>query len=152
MPFYLFQAADAPYPRLPAWTEDASECAHSSIPISATELWAAHRRQECHFASDHHEVCHRVLQHHWGYSTQHWDLWVVSETSSEQYGDGAECGINRLAVGCWGWSASLLARCGGARMCYIFHETFGRTLESIDPLAGLTMLDILTAIRNATVS
>uniref|UniRef100_A0ACB8ELD1 Dynamin-1-like protein n=1 Tax=Sphaerodactylus townsendi TaxID=933632 RepID=A0ACB8ELD1_9SAUR len=42
--------------------------------------------------------------------------------------------------------------CGGARMCYIFHETFGRTLESIDPLAGLTMLDILTAIRNATVS
>uniref|UniRef100_A0A674JUU1 Dynamin-type G domain-containing protein n=1 Tax=Terrapene triunguis TaxID=2587831 RepID=A0A674JUU1_9SAUR len=41
-------------------------------------------------------------------------------------------------------------RCGGARMCYIFHETFGRTLESIDPLAGLTMLDILTAIRNAT--
>lgn len=37
-------------------------------------------------------------------------------------------------------------------MCYIFHETFGRTLESIDPLAGLTMLDILTAIRNATVS
>ncbi|XP_074926908.1 dynamin-1-like protein isoform X4 [Chelonoidis abingdonii] len=40
--------------------------------------------------------------------------------------------------------------CGGARMCYIFHETFGRTLESIDPLAGLTMLDILTAIRNAT--
>uniref|UniRef100_H3ATZ3 Dynamin-1-like protein n=2 Tax=Latimeria chalumnae TaxID=7897 RepID=H3ATZ3_LATCH len=40
--------------------------------------------------------------------------------------------------------------CGGARICYIFHETFGRTLESIDPLAGLTMLDILTAIRNAT--
>uniref|UniRef100_A0A8D2J390 Dynamin-1-like protein n=1 Tax=Varanus komodoensis TaxID=61221 RepID=A0A8D2J390_VARKO len=30
------------------------------------------------------------------------------------------------------------------------HWTFGRTLESIDPLAGLTMLDILTAIRNAT--
>ncbi|XP_043936035.1 dynamin-1-like protein isoform X2 [Protopterus annectens] len=40
--------------------------------------------------------------------------------------------------------------CGGARICYIFHETFGRTLESIDPLAGLTTLDILTAIRNAT--
>ncbi|XP_039629825.1 dynamin-1-like protein isoform X2 [Polypterus senegalus] len=40
--------------------------------------------------------------------------------------------------------------CGGARICYIFHETFGRTLESIDPLSGLTMLDILTAIRNAT--
>uniref|UniRef100_A0A8C7ZNG3 Interferon-induced GTP-binding protein Mx n=1 Tax=Oryzias sinensis TaxID=183150 RepID=A0A8C7ZNG3_9TELE len=40
--------------------------------------------------------------------------------------------------------------CGGARICYIFHETFGRTLQSIDPLGGLTDLDILTAIRNAT--
>nr|CAG4649969.1 EOG090X01UE [Sida crystallina] len=40
--------------------------------------------------------------------------------------------------------------CGGARICYIFHETFGRTLESICPLIGLTTLDILTAIRNAT--
>ncbi|XP_060678385.1 dynamin-1-like protein isoform X2 [Hemiscyllium ocellatum] len=40
--------------------------------------------------------------------------------------------------------------CGGARICYIFHETFGRTLESIDPLTGLTTLDVLTAIRNAT--
>lgn len=37
-------------------------------------------------------------------------------------------------------------------MCYIFHETFGRTLQSIDPLGGLTDLDVLTAIRNATVS
>ncbi|XP_023931840.1 dynamin-1-like protein isoform X3 [Lingula anatina] len=40
--------------------------------------------------------------------------------------------------------------CGGARICYIFHETFGKTLNSIDPLGGLTQLDILTAIRNAT--
>ncbi|CAI9737438.1 dynamin-1-like protein isoform X2 [Octopus vulgaris] len=40
--------------------------------------------------------------------------------------------------------------CGGARICYIFHETFGRTLESVDPLGGLTTLDVLTAIRNAT--
>uniref|UniRef100_A0A6A7FUA8 dynamin GTPase n=1 Tax=Hirondellea gigas TaxID=1518452 RepID=A0A6A7FUA8_9CRUS len=40
--------------------------------------------------------------------------------------------------------------CGGARICYIFHETFGRTLDSIHPLAGLTQMDILTAIRNAT--
>ncbi|XP_062338985.1 dynamin-1-like protein isoform X2 [Osmerus eperlanus] len=40
--------------------------------------------------------------------------------------------------------------CGGARICYIFHETFGRTLESVDPLGGLNTLDILTAIRNAT--
>ncbi|KAL1491637.1 hypothetical protein ABEB36_012206 [Hypothenemus hampei] len=39
--------------------------------------------------------------------------------------------------------------CGGARICYIFHETFGRTLDSIEPLAGLTKMDILTAIRNA---
>ncbi|ESO12075.1 hypothetical protein HELRODRAFT_105218 [Helobdella robusta] len=40
--------------------------------------------------------------------------------------------------------------CGGARICYIFHETFGRTLKSVDPLVGLTQLEILTAIRNAT--
>ncbi|KAJ7317210.1 hypothetical protein JRQ81_003372 [Phrynocephalus forsythii] len=40
--------------------------------------------------------------------------------------------------------------CGGARICYIFHKTFGHTLESMEPLAGLTTLDILTAIRNAT--
>ena len=40
--------------------------------------------------------------------------------------------------------------CGGARICYIFHETFGRTLDSIHPLTGLTYMDILTAIRNAT--
>lgn len=41
--------------------------------------------------------------------------------------------------------------CGGARICYIFHETFGRALESVDPLGGLSQFDILTAIRNATV-
>ncbi|XP_065355788.1 dynamin-1-like protein [Calliphora vicina] len=40
--------------------------------------------------------------------------------------------------------------CGGARICYIFHETFGRTLDSIHPLSGLSKMDILTAIRNAT--
>jgi dynamin 1-like protein len=39
--------------------------------------------------------------------------------------------------------------CGGARICYIFHETFGRTLDSIHPLSGLTSMDILTAIRNS---
>jgi len=43
-------------------------------------------------------------------------------------------------------------RCGGARICYIFHETFGRTLRHVDPLGGLSQFDILTAIRNATVS
>ncbi|XP_018407257.1 PREDICTED: dynamin-1-like protein isoform X2 [Cyphomyrmex costatus] len=40
--------------------------------------------------------------------------------------------------------------CGGARICYIFHETFGKTLDSINPLADLSKVDILTAIRNAT--
>lgn len=41
--------------------------------------------------------------------------------------------------------------CGGARICYIFHETFFKTLSKIHPLSGLSTLDILTAIRNATV-
>ncbi|XP_020279385.1 dynamin-1-like protein isoform X2 [Pseudomyrmex gracilis] len=40
--------------------------------------------------------------------------------------------------------------CGGARICYIFHETFSKTLESINPLGGLTKYDIQTAILNAT--
>ncbi|XP_062522189.1 dynamin-1-like protein isoform X2 [Corticium candelabrum] len=40
--------------------------------------------------------------------------------------------------------------CGGARICYIFHETFGRTLESVNPLDGLNATDVLTAIQNAT--
>lgn len=39
---------------------------------------------------------------------------------------------------------------GGARICYIFHETFNRALNKIDPLCELTSGDILTAIRNAT--
>ena len=39
---------------------------------------------------------------------------------------------------------------GGARICYIFHDIFGRTLEAVDPLEGLTINDIRTAIRNAT--
>lgn len=41
-------------------------------------------------------------------------------------------------------------RCGGARICYIFHETFGKVLDSIHPLTGLSKMDVLTAIRNAT--
>lgn len=40
--------------------------------------------------------------------------------------------------------------CGGARICFIFHETFGRALNGIYPLDGLSKWDILTAIRNAT--
>jgi dynamin 1-like protein len=43
------------------------------------------------------------------------------------------------------------SRCGGARICYIFHETFGKTLQSVDALEGLSTIDILTAIMNATV-
>lgn len=39
--------------------------------------------------------------------------------------------------------------CGGARICYIFHETFGSALELLDPLGNLSQLDVLTAIRNA---
>ncbi|CAF3703427.1 unnamed protein product [Rotaria sp. Silwood1] len=39
--------------------------------------------------------------------------------------------------------------CGGARICYIFHEIFAHTLDSIHPLDNLTTFDILTAIRNA---
>ncbi|CAK5051567.1 unnamed protein product [Meloidogyne enterolobii] len=31
--------------------------------------------------------------------------------------------------------------CGGARICYIFHETFTRALEDFDPLANLNKLD-----------
>ena len=45
-----------------------------------------------------------------------------------------------------------VCRCGGARICYIFHEIFGATLEKMNALGGLTTKDILTAIRNATVS
>ena len=44
-----------------------------------------------------------------------------------------------------------LCRCGGARICYIFHDIFGRTLEIMDAMEGLATRDILTAIRNATV-
>jgi len=40
--------------------------------------------------------------------------------------------------------------CGGARICYIFHDIFGKTLQNFDALQGLTTKDILTAIRNAT--
>lgn len=40
--------------------------------------------------------------------------------------------------------------CGGARIGFIFHETFGRALESVDPLQGLSAIEILTAIRNVT--
>ncbi|CAH3027598.1 unnamed protein product [Porites evermanni] len=40
--------------------------------------------------------------------------------------------------------------CGGARICYIFHDIFGRTLEIMDAMEGLATKDILTAIRNAT--
>ena len=43
-------------------------------------------------------------------------------------------------------------RCGGARICYIFHDIFGKTLQNMDALGGLSTRDILTAIRNATVS
>lgn len=38
---------------------------------------------------------------------------------------------------------------GGARICYIFHQTFTEALHSIKPLEGLTRTDVLHAISNA---
>lgn len=38
--------------------------------------------------------------------------------------------------------------CGGARICYIFHETFGRTLDGIHPLTGKGDLDSRTFFQN----
>ena len=38
---------------------------------------------------------------------------------------------------------------GGARICYIFHQTFAEALKAIEPLEGLTRSDILHAISNA---
>ena len=40
--------------------------------------------------------------------------------------------------------------CGGARIYYIFNSVFGNSLETIDPTANLSVLDIRTAIRNST--
>lgn len=39
---------------------------------------------------------------------------------------------------------------GGARICYVFTETFGVALDRVDPMENLSSLEILTAIRNAT--
>jgi dynamin 1-like protein len=39
---------------------------------------------------------------------------------------------------------------GGARINFIFNEIFGKCIDGFDPLDGLTMNDIRTAIRNAT--
>ena len=38
---------------------------------------------------------------------------------------------------------------GGARISYIFNEIFGKTVKLLDPFAGLTDIDIRTAIANA---
>eukprot|EP01116_Phalansterium_solitarium_P013956 TRINITY_DN31424_c0_g1_i1.p1 TRINITY_DN31424_c0_g1~~TRINITY_DN31424_c0_g1_i1.p1 ORF type:complete len:784 (+),score=272.29 TRINITY_DN31424_c0_g1_i1:89-2353(+) len=38
---------------------------------------------------------------------------------------------------------------GGARIRYIFHDTFAKQLGSLDPLEGLSVNDIKNAIRNA---
>ncbi|XP_046840878.1 dynamin-1-like protein [Xenia sp. Carnegie-2017] len=40
--------------------------------------------------------------------------------------------------------------CGGARISYIFHDTFGKKLQNMDALGDLSTTDILTAIQNAT--
>ncbi|KAL8907579.1 MAG: hypothetical protein Q9207_001316 [Kuettlingeria erythrocarpa] len=39
---------------------------------------------------------------------------------------------------------------GGARIYYIFNSVFGNSLETIDPIQNLSVLDIRTAIRNST--
>eukprot|EP01114_Cavostelium_apophysatum_P006134 TRINITY_DN1737_c0_g1_i2.p1 TRINITY_DN1737_c0_g1~~TRINITY_DN1737_c0_g1_i2.p1 ORF type:complete len:581 (-),score=199.30 TRINITY_DN1737_c0_g1_i2:39-1781(-) len=39
---------------------------------------------------------------------------------------------------------------GGARIRYILHDSFAKHLEKIDALEGITVLDIRTAIRNAS--
>ncbi|KAI1708738.1 dynamin central region domain-containing protein [Ditylenchus destructor] len=39
---------------------------------------------------------------------------------------------------------------GGARICYIFYETFGQALQKVDPMDSLSPVEVLTAIRNAT--
>lgn len=38
---------------------------------------------------------------------------------------------------------------GGARICYIFHQTFSQALSNIRPLEGLSRSDVLHAISNA---
>ena len=38
---------------------------------------------------------------------------------------------------------------GGARICYIFHNTFSQALNDIQPLEGLRRTDVLHAISNA---
>lgn len=45
--------------------------------------------------------------------------------------------------------ASIKELGGGARIYYIFDETFGHALDSINPTDNLTNQDIMTAIRNA---
>lgn len=40
--------------------------------------------------------------------------------------------------------------CGGARINYIFNESFGKALNSIHPLTGFSKNAILTAIKNAS--
>ncbi|SCU96907.1 LANO_0E14664g1_1 [Lachancea nothofagi CBS 11611] len=40
--------------------------------------------------------------------------------------------------------------CGGARIYYIYNNIFGHSLESINPTADLSTIDIQTAIRNST--
>ncbi len=41
---------------------------------------------------------------------------------------------------------------GGARISYIFNEMFAKCVDSMDATEGLTLNDIRTAIRNATVT
>lgn len=139
------QVTDAPHQRLPAWAEDQDQCAGSPVPVFTQQLRRTRRWQERHVAAAHHQVCGRVLQHHRGHGQVHRDSWAVSYTTH------SHTLLAPSLCRCVHCGSLPSFRCGGARICYIFHETFGRTLESVDPLGGLTTIDVLTAIRNATV-
>ena len=39
---------------------------------------------------------------------------------------------------------------GGARICYIFHNTFAETIDSINPLDSIGPYEIITAMRNSS--
>ena len=85
-------------------------------------------------SSNHHQVLLQLLCDHRRHGEEHRSVRTVRNDSTERHHYPRRC-----------------SRCGGARICYIFHETFARALESIHPLDALTTFDILTAIRNATV-
>lgn len=125
---------------------DPGQCDDVPISVTAQFLWWGCVGQEPDFASNNHQVCFCLLFYYWRNSSQYRDYRIVSLYLSNFSFNWYEQHHYFTTNICLNFSC----RCGGARICYIFHETFGRTLDSIHPLAGLTKMDILTAIRNAT--